>query len=77
MNKQRREKLNNDLILLRQILSNVEQAADKEQDCVDNCPENLQMSERYDAMEEAAELLAEAVTALEEAVENISRAIGR
>lgn len=53
----------------------VEAVCDKEQDCMDNCPENLQGSERYERMEDAVDNLNDALERLEEAKEYIEAAI--
>ena len=50
------------------------QALDKEQDCFDNIPENLQESERYQKMESAIEKLEEAIEQIDAAKENIEEA---
>lgn len=46
-------------------------AAEEEQDCLDNLPENLQGSERYEKMEEAVSLLESAAEEIESASDRI------
>ena len=52
-----------------------EGVCDKEQDAMDNCPENLQSTDRFEAMENAVENLNDAVEKLEDAKSNIEAAI--
>lgn len=42
-----------------------------EQDCLNNVPENLEGSERYDAMENAVDNLEDAIDALDDALSSI------
>ena len=51
-------------------------AAEEEQDCLDNLPENLQSSERYEKMEEAVSLLESAAEEIESASDRIRDAAG-
>ena len=67
MNKSRRDLLRQALELLATAEEYVNSALDEEQGCLDNMPENLEGSERYERMELAVEKL-------EEAAENISGA---
>lgn len=48
---------------------------DEEGDCLDNIPENLQTSERYEAIERAVDNLEEAVSQIETAQERIEEAM--
>ena len=48
---------------------------DKEEDCADRYPENLQGSERYERMENAVEHLNEAIDKLDEVRESIAAAM--
>ncbi len=69
MNKQKREKLK----LARDFLSKasgiVSSVLDDEQDCLDNMPENLQYSDRYERMEVAICKLEDGLSWLESAEE--------
>lgn len=67
MDNKRREKLRGAISLLSTVTSVVDSVCDKEQDCMDNCPENLQGSERYEKMEDAVDNLNDALEKLEEA----------
>lgn len=67
MNKARRDLLKRAISALETASSYVSYALDQEQDCLDNLPENLESSERYEKMETAIEKL-------EEAIENIDGA---
>lgn len=67
MNNKRRELLKSVVILLDRASSIVNNALEQEQDCLDNMPENLQMSERYENMEAAVDYLEEAASHLDDA----------
>lgn len=75
MNKQRREDLRGVLSLLTNAIGIVQRVCDKEEDCIDSYPENLQSSERYEQMEDAVDNLNEALEKLGEAKENIQAAL--
>lgn len=51
-------------------------ALDEEQDCLDNMPENLSDSERYQKMEATIDLLDDVVGQIDSAQENILEACG-
>ncbi len=51
-------------------------ACDQEQDCIDNTPENLQGTERFEEMEEAVDKLQDAISLIGEARDCILAAIG-
>ena len=53
MNRHRRARLQEANSLLSKALEIVDDAREEEQENVDNCPENLQHSDRYYAMEDA------------------------
>lgn len=67
MNNKRRDLLKLAVQHLDTASSYVSRALDSEQDCLDNMPENLQASERYEKMESA-------IDSLEAAIEDIDRA---
>ena len=75
MNKQRRDSLRQAVGFLSQAESIVERVSDKEQDCMDNTPENFQESERYAAMENAVDQLNDALTGIGEVKEMIRAAM--
>lgn len=75
MDKIRREKLQGVIHMLMSVAAIVEQVCDKEQDCVDNYPENLQGTERFEQMEVAVDNLNDALEKIEAAEENIAMAI--
>ena len=75
MNKQRREDLRGVLSLLVSAIGIVQRVCDKEENCIDSYPENLQSSERYEQMEDAVDNLNEALEKLGEAKENIQAAL--
>ena len=53
----------------------VETVCDKEQDCVDNYPENLQSTERFEHMEAAVDSLNDALEKIDDAKGHIQSAI--
>lgn len=76
MNALRRKSLKEALTLLGRSLLIVENVCDQETDVMDNCPENLQGSDRFEAMENAVDKLNDAVDKIEEVKECIESAIG-
>lgn len=75
MDNNRRGRLKDALKMLSGAASIVEIVCDKEQDCVDNYPENLQNTERFEHMEDVIEHLNDALERIDEAKENIESAI--
>lgn len=71
MNKQRRVKLSEAHLLLGKAVSLVERVKDDEQDSFENLPDNLQSSERGEAMEEAVDELQMAIDSISDAMEHI------
>ena len=76
MNKNRRTYLKQASGLLDRAIDIIRDAKDDEQECIDNLPENLQNSERYNIMEAAIDNLEDAIDKIDEAKEHISEAIG-
>ena len=66
MDDRRRGQLRDALNMLSNAASVVERVCDKEQDCVDNYPENLQSTERFEKMEDALDRLNDALEKIEE-----------
>ena len=75
MNEKRRNTLRNAMDLLTRASIIVDSVCDEESDAMDNIPENLQGTERYEAMEDAIDCLNEASEKIEEARECIEQAI--
>lgn len=75
MNKSRREALHSASSYIEKALDIVNDARYDEQDCIDNTPENLQSSERCEAMESAVDNLEEAADSLKEALHYIEKAV--
>lgn len=75
MNNARREKLRGAVARLSDVHSIVDSVCDKELDCMDNMPENLQYTERFEHMEDAVDDLNEALEKLDEAKDHIQAAI--
>lgn len=74
MNKARRKNLKQAMLYLDMAFNLVENARDDEQDCLDNMPENLEYSERYEKMENAVEKLEDAISSIEEAKDALEEA---
>lgn len=75
MNKKRRELLQSARPFLTQAASIIERAAEQESDCLDNMPESLQDTDRYEKMEKAVENLEAAIEHIENAQDCIAEAI--
>ena len=75
MNKARLEKCRMALATLNRVHSTLEILCDKEQDCVSNCPENFQNTQRYERSEEAAENLSEALSSLGDAINSLEKVV--
>lgn len=75
MNKRRRDLLVSARPLLDRAANIIEQVAEQENDCVDNIPENLQGSERYEKMEKAVENLEAALEHIENAKDCLDEAV--
>ncbi|MDB7829194.1 hypothetical protein [Intestinimonas butyriciproducens] len=75
MNKSRRTSLKQASGLLDRVIDIIRTAKDDEQECLDNLPENLQNSERYETMEAAIDSLEEAIDKIDEAKDHIDDAI--
>ncbi len=74
MNRKKRETLKDAMVLLDRATTIVSRVLDEEQDCLDNMPENLQASEKYERMEAAIDKLEEAIEQIDSAKENIEEA---
>lgn len=77
MDNKRRSSLKEAIQLLTRVSMMVDTVCDKEQDCVDNYPENLQSTERFERMEDAVENLNEALEKIDDAKSCIQAAIVR
>lgn len=77
MNEERRSKLRDAVGFLDRASAIVDTVYDKEQDCLDNMPENLQNTERYEHMEDAVDHLNDALERLDEVKEHIQSAISK
>ena len=75
MNGKRRADLRNALYILGKAAVIVDSVCDREQDSIDNTPENLQNTDRYDMMKRAVENLNEAADKIDEAKEYIETAM--
>ena len=75
MNKKRRALLESARPFLTQAANIIERAAEQESDCMDNMPESLQDTERYEKMERAVENLESALEQIESAKDCLDEAI--
>ena len=75
MNAQRRKSIQEVIDQLTDLQSTVEMLRAEEQEVYDNLPENLQGSERGEAMSEAAENLYSAYDSIDEVLEYLNTAI--
>lgn len=75
MNAKRRKRIQDTLNILSEQLELLEELKAEEQEYVDNIPENLQGSERYEAAEEAAYNLEEAYDLVNDAIEKLEEAM--
>lgn len=71
MNDARRRQLRRAIVLINEATSIMESVCDQEEEARDNMPENLQSTDRFEAMEDAIDSLNNAAEKLEEAVESI------
>lgn len=75
MNKKRRTLLASAKAMLESAANIIEQASEQENDCMDNLPENLQDSERYEKMEHAVANLDDALDHVRNAVDLVEEAV--
>lgn len=76
MNDNRRKNLRRALSMLESANQIISQAADQEQDSLDNLPDSLQSSERCEKMEDAVSLLESAIEDIDSASDKIRDATG-
>lgn len=74
MNNQKREKLKLARSYLSKASDIISNVFDDEQDCLDNMPENLQYSDRYERMEAAVNKLEDGLNNIEAAEECLEEA---
>jgi len=74
MNKKKREKLKIAIDMIDSAYHIVDATMEEEQDGLDNMPESLEGSDRYEKMEDAVRELEEALDNLERAKEHIEEA---
>lgn len=75
MNDKRRGRLKDALKMLSSAAAIVDEVCDSEQDCLDNYPENLQNTERFEQMETAVDSLNDALEIIDDVKEHIQSAI--
>ena len=74
LNRKRREILKTANVHLAEAKRLVERAQEQEADALDSIPENMTDTDRYEKMENAADLLEDAASDIEEAMEKIQEA---
>lgn len=72
MNKKRRETIKNIVSSLEKTSDLIQSVLDEEQDCISNIPDNLQGSERVEAMEEIVSKLDEACNDICSVIDTLS-----
>ena len=77
MNNKRRESLKTALQYLDRAFEIISAVEEEEQDALDNMPENLQYSERYERSEYSVDCLGDARSSVEDAKEKIEEASRR
>ena len=75
MNKQRRKFISENINLLKEIKSNLEDILSEEESYFDNMPENLQGSLRGEEAETAIDILNEAIEDIENCTEKLNEII--
>ena len=75
MNAPRRKSIQEVIDQLEELKSTIETLMDEEQEAYENLPENLQGSERGEAMSEAADNLDSAYNSMDEVLEYLTAAI--
>ena len=75
MNEKKRNKLRSAVTMLSNAMTVVDNVHDDESDCVENCPENLQNSERYENMVNVVDVLEEAMDSIGEAIDQLKEAV--
>lgn len=74
MNKQRRARIQEVVDQISVLCQELEELRDEEQEYMDNMPENLQCSEKYEIAGEAVNNLDSAIGSLEEAIDYANEA---
>lgn len=66
MNRDRRKELKKTITHLDDVITEIDFLYDEESEALDNYPENLQGSDKYDALNESCEILSDAINDLNE-----------
>ena len=74
MNDSRRATLHSANALIEQARSMVDGVYDKECDALNNVPESFECTEKYEKMENAVDLLEEALSGIDDVIEQITEA---
>lgn len=75
MNNKRREQLNNVVLKLQSLEQEISNIYDDESEYLENMPENLQSSERYEASERACDTLSDTTDDIDELIKNLQEII--
>lgn len=76
MNKKRRTKISEIIKTLDECVCKIEDVLDEEKEAIENIPEGLQESERYNSMEQGADFLSDAIDEVQEANHYLTEALG-
>ncbi len=76
MNQKRRAIIRKIIDALEQQKNDIEEMRDEESEARDNLPENLQGTEKYEAIELAVDQLSEAIDNLDDVINTLTEALG-
>lgn len=71
MNKDRRDRIKDTIIILSNCKNDIERIKDDEDDARSNMPENLETSEKYEQSEEASDALDDAMSDIQGAIDTL------
>lgn len=75
MNKERRVKLKSAIADLQSARNIMDTVLDAEQDAMDNVPENLQETERYEQFENAVDILDDACSQVDDIIDSVRQLV--
>lgn len=75
MNDNRRNNIRDAISLLERANDILTNAQEEEQDCIENMPESLQNTLRFEKMEEADGYLGDAISSIDDAIESANNAM--
>ena len=75
MNNRKRDRLKTAIKMLEEASNIIDAVREEEEEALENLPENLQDSERYESMENNVERLQDAIESIEQLVESIGETL--